>query len=115
MRLPSSCCRFLSLCCCFLLLRWAWALSSSSRSSSSTTSPAASAFLLSQSPLALCFFSDRVMLGKADDGPELRANGTPMLMDDDGTAVIVHENADTYGEEAGAGDRIACGVIEARG
>lgn len=60
------------------------------------------------------FFSDRVML-QAGGGPELRAGDTPLLMDGDGTAVIVHENADTYGEEAGAGDRIACGVIETRG
>lgn len=36
------------------------------------------------------------------------------LLDEDGAAVIVHEFADTYGDEAGAGGRVACGVIEAR-
>lgn len=35
------------------------------------------------------------------------------LFDDDGSAVIVHTNPDSYGPDAGAGDRIACGVISA--
>lgn len=35
------------------------------------------------------------------------------LFDDDGSAVIIHEKADAYGEDSGtAGGRIACGVIE---
>lgn len=34
------------------------------------------------------------------------------LFDDDGSAIIIHAQADTYGAEAGAGDRVACGVIE---
>ena len=33
------------------------------------------------------------------------------LFDEDGAAVIVHEKPDTYGADAGAGGRIACGVI----
>lgn len=41
-------------------------------------------------------------------------NGDAALLDDDGAAVIVHEFADTYGEDAGAGGRVACGVIEAQ-
>ena len=38
------------------------------------------------------------------------ADGT--LFDDNGSAIILHEKADSYGSEAGAGGRIACGVIE---
>ncbi|SLN18000.1 Superoxide dismutase [Cu-Zn] precursor [Roseivivax jejudonensis] len=38
--------------------------------------------------------------------------GDAPVMDDDGSAIIVHENADSYGAEAGAGTRLACGVIE---
>ena len=34
------------------------------------------------------------------------------LFDSDGSAVIVHEKPDTYGEDAGAGGRVACGVIQ---
>ncbi len=33
------------------------------------------------------------------------------LFDADGSAVIIHEKADTYGSDAGAGGRVACGVI----
>ena len=34
------------------------------------------------------------------------------LFDDEGSAIIVHERADTYGEgEADTGERVACGVI----
>lgn len=40
-------------------------------------------------------------------------DGEAPVMDDDGSAIIVHESADSYGAEAGAGSRIACGVIEA--
>ena len=41
------------------------------------------------------------------------AEGEPnTLFDEDGSAVIVHENPDSYQEDAGAGGRIACGVIE---
>ncbi|GGL71128.1 superoxide dismutase family protein [Wenxinia marina] len=38
--------------------------------------------------------------------------GAP-LMDEDGSAIMVHANPDSYMAEAGAGDRIACGVVEA--
>ena len=33
------------------------------------------------------------------------------LFDEDGSAIIVHAKPDSYGKDAGAGDRIACGVI----
>ena len=33
------------------------------------------------------------------------------LFDEDGSAIIIHEKPDTYGEDAGAGGRVACGVI----
>lgn len=41
---------------------------------------------------------------------ERGAAGT--LFDADGSAIIVHEKADSYGKDAGAGGRIACGVIK---
>jgi Cu-Zn family superoxide dismutase len=34
------------------------------------------------------------------------------LLDDDGSAVIVHTAADSYMDPASAGDRYACGVVE---
>jgi len=34
------------------------------------------------------------------------------LFDADGSAIVIHENPDSYGEDAGAGGRVACGVIE---
>ncbi len=37
--------------------------------------------------------------------------GPATLFDADGSAVIVHEGPDSYGEAPGAGARIACGVI----
>jgi Cu-Zn family superoxide dismutase len=36
------------------------------------------------------------------------------LFDADGSAIVIHENPDSYGEDAKAGGRVACGVIEAR-
>lgn len=39
------------------------------------------------------------------------ADGAAPLMDEDGSAIVIHENPDTYASEAGAGGRIACGVI----
>lgn len=42
----------------------------------------------------------------------LDADAPHSLFDPDGSAVIVHEKPDTYGEDAGAGGRVACGVIE---
>ena len=35
------------------------------------------------------------------------------VFDADGSAIIVHEKGDTYGAAAGAGGRVACGVIVA--
>jgi Cu-Zn family superoxide dismutase len=34
------------------------------------------------------------------------------IHDADGSSIIIHANADSYGENAGAGARIACGVIQ---
>ena len=33
------------------------------------------------------------------------------VFDADGSAIIIHENPDSYGADAGAGGRVACGVI----
>lgn len=44
----------------------------------------------------------------------LAAGAEASLMDDDGSAVVIHENPDSYEQDAGAGGRIACGVIEAK-
>ena len=41
----------------------------------------------------------------------LEAGKSNSILDGDGTAIIVHEKADTYGAEAGAGGRVGCGVI----
>lgn len=35
------------------------------------------------------------------------------LFDADGSSVIIHENPDSYEADAGAGGRIACGIIQA--
>ena len=49
-------------------------------------------------------FTDEVTLALGEDNT---------LFDADGSAIIVHEQPDDYGEDAGtAGARIACGVIE---
>ncbi len=42
----------------------------------------------------------------------LLADAANTLFDDDGSALILHAKPDSYGSEAGAGGRIACGVIE---
>ncbi|WP_138935496.1 superoxide dismutase family protein [Roseovarius arcticus] len=39
------------------------------------------------------------------------ADGNAPLMDEDGSAIMIHENADSYQTDAGAGGRVACGVI----
>ena len=44
----------------------------------------------------------------------LDAGPANSLFDDDGSAIIIHAKPDTYGAEAGAGDRVACGVITRR-
>ena len=38
--------------------------------------------------------------------------GAGSVFDGDGSSIIVHAKADSYGDKAGAGDRVACGVIE---
>ena len=49
------------------------------------------------------YFADRVSLAPDADGS---------LFDTDGSAIIIHAKPDSYGAEPGAGDRVACGVIE---
>ena len=34
------------------------------------------------------------------------------VFDEDGAAIIVHEKPDSHGQDAGAGGRVSCGVIE---
>jgi len=41
--------------------------------------------------------------------------GPASLFDEDGAAIIIHAKPDTHGVSAGAGARIACGVIKPRG
>ena len=45
------------------------------------------------------------------DWVTLAAHGTTSVFDSDGSAIIIHAKPDTYSSEAGAGDRVACGVI----
>lgn len=40
------------------------------------------------------------------------SDGPSSVFDGDGSAIIVHEKPDTHGENAGAGGRVACGVIK---
>ncbi len=49
------------------------------------------------------YFTEAVTLGVGVDHS---------LFDADGSAIIVHAKPDTYNADAGAGDRVACGVIE---
>lgn len=41
----------------------------------------------------------------------LTAGAVHTLFDEDGSAIIIHEKPDTYGDDPAAGARIACGVI----
>lgn len=41
----------------------------------------------------------------------LASGADTSIFDEDGTAIIVHAEPDTYGESPGAGDRVSCGVI----
>ena len=49
------------------------------------------------------YFTDTITL---DDGAD------HTLFDADGSAIIIHEKPDSYGADPGAGDRVACGVIQ---
>ena len=42
----------------------------------------------------------------------LESGHTNSIHDSDGSSIIIHSKADSYGEKAGAGDRVACGVIQ---
>ena len=44
-------------------------------------------------------------------GVTLEDGAAGSVFDGDGSSVIVHAKGDTYGDKAGAGDRVACGVI----
>lgn len=46
------------------------------------------------------------------DQVTLAADAETSLFDADGSAIIIHDKPDSYGAEPGAGDRVACGVIE---
>ena len=46
-----------------------------------------------------------------NDAITLNAGADNSVMDADGSAIIIHEKGDTYGEDPGAGARVACGVI----
>ncbi len=50
-------------------------------------------------------FNDAITLDSGKDNS---------IMDGDGTAIIIHEKGDSYGADAGAGGRVACGVIVRR-
>ena len=41
----------------------------------------------------------------------LREGAENSLFDADGSAIVIHEDPDSYGEDAAAGARVACGVI----
>ena len=43
------------------------------------------------------------------------SEGEGTILDTDGAALVVHSEADSYRDEAGAGDRVACGVIRVEG
>ena len=45
----------------------------------------------------------------------LAADAANTVFDEDGSAVMIHENPDSYGAEPGAGGRLACGVIDQGG
>lgn len=42
----------------------------------------------------------------------LAADADTSIFDADGSAIIIHAKPDSYGPDPGAGDRVACGVIE---
>ena len=55
--------------------------------------------------LAIEYFTDAVTLGE----------GEATLFDDDGSAIVIHVGEDDYATDptGDAGDRLACGVIQA--
>ena len=50
-------------------------------------------------------FNDAITLASGKDNS---------ITDGDGAAIIIHEKGDSYGADAGAGGRVACGVIVRR-
>ena len=60
-------------------------------------------------------FADSSGAATADaftDRISLRQGAPNSVFDKDGSAFIIHERADSYGDDPGAGGRVACGVIE---
>ena len=51
------------------------------------------------------FFTTGITLGTGADHS---------VFDDDGSAIIIYDEADTYSEDHGEGERVACGVIRLR-
>ena len=62
-------------------------------------------FVSDEGVLRVEFFSNRILLDRF---------GEETLLDADGSAVILHENAEDYGSQPSgdAGDRIACGIVK---
>lgn len=48
------------------------------------------------------YFTNRISLAEGESNT---------VFDEDGSAFIIHERMDSYGDQAGAGGRVACGVI----
>ena len=57
------------------------------------------------------FYTMRVRIGDEDN--QAGASAAPVLLDDDGSAVIIHASPDDHQTQpiGGAGGRIACGVV----
>ena len=48
------------------------------------------------------------------DAVSFSSDADNTLFDDDGSAIIIHAQPDSYGESPGAGDRVGCGIISRR-
>lgn len=48
------------------------------------------------------------------DAVSFSSDADNTLFDDDGSAIIIHAQPDSYGESPGAGDRVGCGIITRR-
>jgi len=59
-------------------------------------------FVLNDGYGEFAFFNTRISLGEGENS----------INDDDGSAVIVHAEGDSYLSEAKAGGRVACGVVQ---
>lgn len=57
------------------------------------------------------FHSERLSLGSRPD--QATGGGPHTLLDNDGSAIMIHQGADNYRDMDSAGSRLACGVIKA--